>query len=124
MIHGIGVDMVDVERVQKIITTNQNFIAYTFTSAEQELAQTRKNRAVFYATRFAAKEAVFKALAHNLKEKTFDLRLVETLNREDGSPYINTELLQTYLDELGAKNIHISLSDEIDKVIAFVVITS
>ena len=66
---------------------NPHFIEYTFTVAEQELAQTRKNPAVFYATRFAAKEAVVKMLGFGFN-KGVSWQDIEILPNDLGKPVL------------------------------------
>lgn len=121
MVIGIGTDMVYIPDIARYMQQPE-FIVHTFTKSEQRDAEQRFNRAEYFAARFAAKEAVFKAIAYRTRKKGFDLRIVETLNREDGSPYICIgEELQQYLDEAGVKKLHISITTETDYAIAFVV---
>ena len=121
MIKGIGVDMVDIRQVEKYLQ-NPTFAKHTFTVPEQQEAVKRPNAAEYLATRFAAKEAVFKAIAPMTSKKGFDLRIVETLNKEDGSPQvIINERLRTLLNQPGIKKLHISITTETDYAIAFVI---
>lgn len=121
MIKGIGVDMVDIRDVKRYLQ-NPTFAKHTFTIQEQQEAEKRLNTAEYLATRFAAKEAVFKAIASNTLKKGFDFRIVETLNREDGSPeIIVNEALRVLLNQAGVKNLHISITTETDYAIAFVI---
>lgn len=121
MIKGIGVDMVDIRDIKKYLK-NPSFEKHTFTDLEQQEAKKRANLAEYYATRFAAKEAVFKSIAYLTKTKGFDLRIVETLNREDGSPQvIINEKLNAIMKETGVKKLHISITTETDYAIAFVI---
>lgn len=83
MVKGIGIDMVDIREMEKCLK-NPTFARHTFTVLEQQEAIKRANPTEYLATRFASKEAVFKAIANLTLEKGFDLRIVETLNREDG----------------------------------------
>ena len=80
MILGIGIDTVKTSRMAKSLSI-PSFLTSTFTPAE--IANEHGNREEYYATRFACKEAVFKALGTKM-----DWRQVETLNKEDGSPYV------------------------------------
>jgi holo-[acyl-carrier protein] synthase len=62
-IHGIGIDVVEVERIASSIERHgEPFLAKLFTAAERAYCESRKNPAMHYAARFAAKEAVAKAL--------------------------------------------------------------
>ena len=59
---GIGLDLVEVERFDAVLTRQgERFIARIFTENEQLYCRSKSNAAMFYAARFAAKEAVAKA---------------------------------------------------------------
>lgn len=62
-IFGIGIDVVEVERIASAIARHgEPFLAKLFTAAERAYCAPQKNPALHYAARFAAKEAVSKAL--------------------------------------------------------------
>lgn len=107
MIKGIGVDIVDVSRIERSLK-NEGFVQSVFT--KDEILNCHGIKEEYFAGRFAAKEAVFKAL----NEKV-DLRKIEILNNKDGSPYVNYPRIN---------NIHLSISHDADKAIAFCVIES
>ena len=123
MIIGVGVDMASISEIKKAVDKQSAFLRRGFTAEEQRVAAAKPEhaRAPYLATRFAAKEAVFKAVAPHTKTG-FDLRIVETLNRGDGSPYVNVSpALQEFLDEAGIKQLHISITDEDDYALAYVI---
>ncbi len=124
MTKGIGIDTVYIPRIQKLLDRNEEaFFRQTFTAAENLNAPQNFRRAEYYASRFAAKEAVYKALAPMLKKKHFDLRIIETLHHEDGSPYINISgETAALLQEAGAEKILLSVTGEQDYATAFVII--
>ena len=63
MIVGVGVDMVEIGRMANVIRRQgDNFLRRVYTPSEQEFCRQRKNPVPHYAARFAAKEALFKAL--------------------------------------------------------------
>ena len=63
MIFGIGIDVVEVERVESSIAEfGERFVSRVFTEAERAYCESQKRPAIHYAARFAAKEAVAKAL--------------------------------------------------------------
>lgn len=125
MILGIGVDLCSISAIVRLLEDEKlqgSFAAHTFTPREIAAAANRPDPAAYYASRFAAKEAVFKAVAPLTKEKGFDLRLVEVLNAPDGSPYVSmTDALTPILQSAGIGRLHISLTDEGDYALAFVV---
>ncbi len=124
MIRGIGIDSCMISRIQKIIDReglDGPFIRRVFSEAERGEAAGKHHRADFYAARFAVKEAVFKAVAPGAGE-CFDLRLIESLHRPDGSPYISvTDALRPLLSRAGIQTLHLSVTTEGDFAVAFVV---
>lgn len=127
MVLGIGIDLVEIARIERMLRDRPQsaFLRKAFTPAELAQAPGEEHlraRAAYLASRFAAKEAVFKAVAHLTPQKHFDLRVVETLHREDGSPYISvTEELAPVCEAAGVNALHVSLTDEGDYAAAFVV---
>ena len=62
MIFGIGIDVVEVERIEKSIAEfGERFVERVFTQEERAYCESQKRPAIHYAARFAAKEAVAKA---------------------------------------------------------------
>ena len=125
MICGIGVDMVTVSDMERrVARMSPGALARMFTSSEIEASLARGNRrAEYLATRFAAKEAVYKALAPSLGKGRLELRRIEILNRADGSPYANTEeaSLAAAMHKAGVAHIHLSITTEGDFACAFAV---
>lgn len=124
MIKGIGIDTVDIYEMENYIQDFDSFITHTFTKKEIELSNNKPNKAEYYASRFAVKEAVFKALAHLTTKKSFDFRLVETLIHEDGAPYVHiTDGLSEIMKEANVTNIFLSLTHETQYATAFVIVS-
>jgi holo-[acyl-carrier protein] synthase len=68
MILGIGSDITDVRRIEKVIARHgERFIVRIFTDKERARAERKKNRIETYAKRFAAKEACAKALGTGMR---------------------------------------------------------
>lgn len=125
MILGIGVDMADITEIARLSEGDEGevFVRHTFTERERATADAVPHRAEYLATRFAAKEAVFKAVAHLLPEKSFDLRIVETLDNDDGSPYVHvTDDLAPVLAKAGVQRIFVSITTESGLATCFVVV--
>ena len=118
---GIGVDAVTISEIERLDREADGFTKRTFSPREQAECERRgTGRASYLAGRFAAKEAVFKALAHLTPEKTFDLRIVETLAAPDGSPQIQmTPALSHICEKASVDHILVSLTNEGDLAIAF-----
>jgi len=102
MIKGIGVDIVKISRFENV---SEHFIDRILTLEEKNEFHKREDKIKYLASRFAAKEAYFKASqdVHYLS--------VSVLNDEKGAPYI-----------LNKKNIHLSISDEDEYVIAYLIL--
>lgn len=123
MIAGIGVDTTTISEIARLCSQlSDDALTHMFTASELDRARERPHFAEYLATRFAAKEAVFKALAPLGSGARFDLRVVETLNREDGSPFVNVgPALQELLEKLHVERLHISITTEGDLATAFVI---
>ena len=120
MVKGIGVDIVEIEEMKKAIERSSNFINFAFTQKEIENGL-NKNKYEYYASRFACKEAVFKALAP-LTDIKFEFRKIEILNHEDGSPYVNVDdYLDNILVNCDVNNLKLSLSHSSLNAVAFCV---
>ncbi len=126
MIQGIGVDLTEIKELKRLTETmGEAFTERTFTEREREASLKAADRWEYLASRFAAKEAVFKAIAHLTGERTFDFREIETRNHEDGSPYvILPPELQKEIEAAGIDRIHISLTHEKEYACAFVIAES
>ena len=123
MIYGIGTDLVDIERVKKILSKNRDgFVKRVLSEHEQALFANKADSAAYCAKRFAAKEAFAKALGTGIG-KTVSFQDLTVRNNENGKPhFIPSEKLRLYLVEKGINQAHLSISDESQNAIAFVVI--
>ncbi|QEM13065.1 holo-ACP synthase [Mucilaginibacter rubeus] len=84
---GVGIDMIEVERVQSSIAKEQGFRELVFSAREIAYCEGKANKYQHYAARFAAKEAFFKALGTGwLKDTAFNE--IEISNDENGKPYL------------------------------------
>jgi holo-[acyl-carrier protein] synthase len=86
MIIGLGSDLCDVRRIEKVLERHgERFLDRIFTAAERAKADRRANRAETYAKRFAAKEACAKALGTGLRRGVF-WRDMGVVNLPGGRP--------------------------------------
>ena len=130
MIFGIGTDILEIERINKILNKqNEKFIDRIYGSNEISLIKNKKNDLKYFlGKRFAAKEATWKAFNAKRGDGLI-FREIETLNDRNGKPYLffsgKTErYIKEKENELKGKlKFDISLSDERQYVIAFVVIS-
>ena len=110
MIKGIGTDIIEVERVASKIEKENGFRELVFSATEIKYCETKTNKYEHYAARFAAKEALGKALGLGWAEGT-TINEVEIINDTNGKPHINF-LGKTAgkIASLNLGNIHVSLS--------------
>ena len=115
-----GTDIIEIERRKKTIERNgENFLNLIYTEAEIAYCESKKNAKYYhYAGRFAAKEAIFKAISGLLKNK-FDISWhnAQVINDKNGNPQI--EFLDIKFDKL--KSIDISISHCKEYAVATVV---
>ena len=123
MIYGVGTDIVSIDRIQKIILKNrEGFIKRVLTEHEQALFANKADSAAFCAKRFAAKEAFSKALGTGIG-RVVSFQDLTVRNNDNGKPhFIPSEKLRLYLLEKGVKQAHLSISDENQYAVAFVVL--
>ena len=123
MIFGIGNDIIQCERMEQLrLKFGEDLLKRILTPAEQMLAETRKNQTEFLAGRWAAKEALAKALGCGLGESC-SLQDVEILPDSMKRPVmtLHGKALET-ANRAGISKIHLSISHERDYAVAMVVL--
>jgi len=123
---GIGVDIVNNKRFKNLIK-NKNFLKRTFSVNEIKFSIKKKDKVNFFAKRFAAKEAIYKALSASGVEG-LGWRDADIANNRRGAPVVTlTGACKTALERLTPDGynpeISISLSDEPPHALAFVVLS-
>jgi holo-[acyl-carrier protein] synthase len=83
---GLGVDLVDIARMKRILARTPSFATKVFSQAEQDYCFSKATPEIHFATRFAAKEAVLKALGTGFDEGIMP-RDVEVGRTAKGRPY-------------------------------------
>ena len=121
MIYGIGIDIVKIERMKTAVGRwDRKFLDRVFTEKEIIYAYKKNNPYLSLSVRFAAKEALIKAVA---SPKPISLKEIEILNQEGGRPVINvTGRLRTFFDKNTIRCTHVSLSHEQEFGVACVVL--
>ena len=116
-----GTDIIEIERVKfSIEDTDGKFCERVYTEKEIEYCESKKmQKYQHYAARFAAKEAVFKAISKTLNGK-YDItwKDIEVLNDENGRPYI--KLSEQFANKI--EDIDISISHCKEYAVANVVV--
>lgn len=122
MIVGIGVDLVKIDRMDKAGKNHPGFLERVFTDREREYCSKQKFPAQHYAGRFAAKEAVLKAIGTGWSAgvKWTDM---EVLHGEGGGPIVNIAgRVKDLMDLKGVKQIFLSYSHDEGYAVAQVVL--
>ena len=109
MIVGIGIDLIEIEKIAKDIHSDV-YLRKVFTESEIALCKTSVNSAERFAGRFAAKEAFMKAIGNGIRQGIWFTQ-IEVLNYENGQPYIQVSgEAEFWLHKLGVINIHVSFT--------------
>ena len=123
-VYGIGCDVVDISRIKKAII-NKNFRKKIFSQSEIKTVESKANKVASYAKKFAAKEALSKALGTGLSGG-ISFKDISINNDKKGKPYITLvgKTKSTVRQIIKKKyKIFISISDEQKYALAMVVIT-
>ncbi len=130
MIIGIGTDLVDIRRIEKVLNRHgSRFEKRCFTNAERQKAQKNKQAGTHinvYAKRFAAKEACAKALGTGFADNII-MKDIGVIEDKKGRPFLELkggalDKLESLIAENSKPVLHLSLTDEPPYAQAFVII--
>lgn len=123
MIYGIGTDIVSYKRIEEMHARyGDKFARRILSDAELAEYANHLQQARFLMKRFAAKEAFAKAIGTGLRHPV-SMKEITIIHDELGKPGCALSLqLFDYINNFGAGRIHLSISDEHDHAVAFVVI--
>lgn len=107
VILGIGIDIIEIKRIEAAISKNSDFLSRVFTADEIKYFESRNKRTEVLAGNFAAKEAVSKALAVGFRY--FEWKDIEVLRDALGKPFV---ILHNNAKSMLSDNcmVHISIS--------------
>ena len=121
---GIGVDIIQNSRIKKAIK-NKSFVNRIFTKSEILSSKIRNYKTNYFAKRFAAKEAFIKSIGIGIR-KGINFKDINVINDKSGKPNIkfSNKVNNLIIKKFKTRNfdIFLSLSDEKNYSIAFVVI--
>ena len=123
MIVGIGTDVCSIERIGKSLERfGQRFVDRILTPDERSRFERTKDKAGHLAKRFAAKEAISKAIGTGI-HAPFTWHSISVTRNPKGKPGISpSPAMEKHLKKLGVTNFHISLTDDAGVAVAFVVL--
>jgi holo-[acyl-carrier protein] synthase len=120
MVKGIGVDIIEIDRIRRSIERlGDRFLDKVYTPREISYCNGKAHRFQHYAARFAAKEALSKALSTGWAGE-FRWKDVEVMNEPSGQPRFS--LHGTLCERLAGASIMLSLSHSDSHVVAMVLI--
>ncbi|MEX0731342.1 MAG: holo-ACP synthase [Aquisalimonadaceae bacterium] len=122
-IAGIGTDLVEIERVERIlIRFPERFARRVLVDQEYDRWRARGGRPAWLAKRYAAKEALAKALGTGIGAEVSFHDLVMSTD-DHGAPRARLEGgAKALADRIGIRGVHVSLTDESGQALAFVVL--
>lgn len=123
MIIGTGVDLVEIDRFRKVIERlKDRFILRVFTANEQQFCNEHRDPVPHFAVRFAAKEALFKALGTGWAKGVTWLDVEVRRERQDAPTMVLRGEAQRLSASMGASKVHLSLSHSDQWAIATVIL--
>jgi holo-[acyl-carrier protein] synthase len=109
MITGLGVDIVEIDRMATALTRHPRMKERLFSAAERAYCDKRNRPEIHYALRFAAKEAVLKALGTGFAGMKFtDVEVVRDVGGRP-TPHLSGRAAEV-AEEIGVRELHLSLS--------------
>ena len=113
MIAGVGVDLLDINRVSILYDRyDTRFVTHLLTDHERVEFGSTARKVHYLATRFSGKEAISKALGTGLRAP-MTLHAVSILNDHVGKPYlVYSDDLALLMEDRGIQRIHLSFSHE------------
>ncbi|WP_291581815.1 holo-ACP synthase [Clostridium sp. UBA6640] len=121
MIAGVGVDIVEIRRIETAMNRTSGFLEKIFNDSELKHLKSRNLRPEYIAGRFAAKEAISKALGTGFRSFNFKDIIVE--NTDLGKPIVtlsgNADLIAK---KMGEYNLQLSISHGEDNAIAYAIL--
>ncbi|MDP2037797.1 MAG: holo-ACP synthase [Ignavibacteria bacterium] len=123
MVLGIGIDIIEIERIKKSIDDyGDHFLNKIYTKTEIDYSQSKSNKYQHFAARFAAKEAIYKALSSDT-DTVYSWQDVEIYNEVNGLPKVNFYgALKDYLND--DKQLKISMSHSENYVTCVAILSS
>ncbi len=121
MIIGVGIDIIEIDRIKKSVDDyGEQFLQKVFTKRELDYCMSKSNKYQHLAARFAAKEAVYKAMASGWHEN-LTWQSIEISNEPNGLPVVTLHgELNKFLSE--KESLKISMSHSRDYVACVAVI--
>lgn len=113
----IGIDIIEISRINNLINKNPRFLEKVFTEKEIKYFETKNFKAQTIAGNFSAKEAISKAFQTGVRN--FEFKDIEVLRDELGSPVVNVyNNLEKLKNQKKVKEIFVSISHSKEYAVA------
>lgn len=121
MIVGVGVDIIEISRIKDAIEKNTLFIDKIYTENEIEYFKSRNFRPEYLAGRFAAKEAISKALGTGIFQ--YSMKDIEIDRNANGKPVVILKgKAKQIAQKFGEYKIHLSISHSRENAMAYAIL--
>lgn len=118
---GMGVDLVDIDRIRRACMAHARFVMRVYTDAERQEALQPSPHYERLAGRFAVKEAVSKALGCGIGPVSFSE--IETVNLANGAPVVHLYgAAREKAESMGVRHVHVSISHEKTMAVAMIIL--
>lgn len=124
MIAGVGIDIIDINRIRRVLEQNPAFRQKVFSEQEIAYCESKADPSLSYAARFAAKEAFMKALGTGWNHEVSWVEIETVVNDKSAPGLIITGRTQQTLVSRNISSCHLSLSHEKDYSVACVILES
>lgn len=122
MIFGVGTDIVEIDRIAKSIDASSKFAARILSEFEYQEYAKSKHPAAYLAKKFAAKEALVKAMGTGIGHG-ISWQMAQIEHDDKGKPYFKvTAAIAEFFERHDVRSCHLSISDERHYASAFVVL--
>ena len=122
MIFGIGTDIIEIERIGKMVARGRQYLAAMFTENEIEYCESKARKSQHYAVRYAAKEATLKALSVGWRDGLAFCD-IEVIDDDRGKPqlFVHGKVKELF-EHHQIKQTSISLSHSKESAIALIIL--
>ncbi len=122
MIFGIGTDIIEMDRIAKMVARGRPYLQTIFTPGEIEYCESKAKKSQHYAVRYAAKEAALKALGTGWRDG-LAFSDIEVIDDARGQPQVSVHgKVKEMFEQNEIKRASISLSHSKDSAIAVIVL--
>jgi holo-[acyl-carrier protein] synthase len=122
VIFGIGIDLIETKRVEKMVAKGRQYLEAIFTENEMDFCEAKANKHEHYAARYATKEAVLKAMGTGWRGG-LAYSDIEIVHEESGQPKVVVRgKVRKFFDQNKIQQTSVSLSHHKEIAIAVIIL--